>query len=70
MKQRKGVPGYQGDSMAMNLVKRDRMRAESTRGTEANHNGVCVFVWFLSCEGDGDNSHNSTSPGKCLMPLC
>lgn len=50
--------------MAMNLVKRDRMRTESTWGDpDTNHNGVCVLL-VSSPAGDADNSHNSASPGE------
>ena len=50
--------------MAMNLVKRDRMRAESTWwDPDTNHNAVCILL-VSSPAGDADNSHDSTSPGE------
>lgn len=60
----KGGAGVPGDCMAMNLVKRDRMRAESTWwDPDTNHNAVCILL-VSSPAGDADNSHDSTSPGE------
>lgn len=52
MKQRERGARVPGDSMAMNLVKRDRMRAESTwGGTQKQTTMECVFCWFLILQG-------------------
>lgn len=65
MQERKGVPGYNGIPWQVNLVRRDRMRAESTRWEtpDVNYNGVCILL-VSTPAGDTDNSHDSTSPGE------